>query len=236
MPDRVSLSIIVPVYNEYENIPVLLTSLCGVIDKHCELIFVDGGSDDGSLKKIKACRNKLEGAAKVIVCESGKGRAQQMNTGASLASGDILMFLHADTRLPQDMIQSTHTFRRSGLSWGRFDVKLDTRGFAFSMIAWMMNWRSRLSGIATGDQCIFVKQSVFHQVMGFPDQALMEDIELSRRLKKVSRPYCVRSKVLTSARKWREHGVLRTIWLMWRLRAAYALGVSAETLVKQYYT
>ena len=157
-----------------------------------------------------------------------------MNAGAAAARGDILLFLHADTRLPND----TDGLMRDGLArsarvWGRFDVQFDG-GRLFSLIAFLMNLRSRLTGIATGDQGIFVIRSVFESVGGFPPIELMEDIALSARLKHISRPLCLRARVTTSARRWRTHGILNTVLLMWRLRLAFFFGADPARLAQRY--
>jgi len=167
----------------------------------------------------------------VVVAE--RGRARQMNAGAQACGGALLLFLHADTRLPE----AADAMVRAALAvqaWGRFDVRIDGRPLMLRVVAALMNLRSRLSGIATGDQAIFVRRDVFEAVGGFPDQPLMEDIELSCRLLRVSRPACLRARVRTSGRRWEQRGVWRTIALMWRLRWAYWRGVPAERLAEAY--
>jgi len=169
-----------------------------------------------------------------LVCAM-RGRAQQMNAGAATAFGDVLLFLHADTRLPdgaKGLIDAALTGNRH--VWGRFDVRLDGVGWRLRVVAAAMNVRSRLTGIATGDQAIFARRSVFERVGGFPLQPLMEDIELSRRLRAISRPVCIRARAVTSARRWESRGVGRTIVLMWWLRFAYWCGVSPERLARRY--
>ena len=155
-----------------------------------------------------------------------------MNAGASTASGDSFLFLHADTRLPPDadrLIERALERRR----WGRFDVRIEG-GMALAVVAFFMNWRSRISGIATGDQGIFVARTAFESIGGFPDLPLMEDVELSARLKKISPPACITRRATTSGRRWQRHGVLRTILLMWRLRLAYFLGARPDELARRY--
>jgi rSAM/selenodomain-associated transferase 2 len=167
--------------------------------------------------------------------EAPRGRASQMNAGAALARGDILVFLHADTRLPADASQLIlGALARSGCAWGRFDVRIEGAHPLFPVIAFFMNARSRLTGIATGDQAMFVSRGVFAAVGGFPNIALMEDITLARNLKRVSRPLCLRARVTTSGRRWEERGVVRTILLMWRLRLAYFFGAKPESLARRY--
>jgi rSAM/selenodomain-associated transferase 2 len=156
-----------------------------------------------------------------------------MNAGAALATGDLLLFLHADTRLPQDAAALVATALGTR-TWGRFDVRIAGRPWLLRGVAWMMNGRSRLTGIATGDQAIFVRRAVFAAVGGFPDQPLMEDIELSRRLKRRGPPACLRERVVTSGRRWEEQGLWRTILLVWRLRFDYWRGVPAQQLAVRY--
>ncbi|MEO6696754.1 MAG: TIGR04283 family arsenosugar biosynthesis glycosyltransferase, partial [Gammaproteobacteria bacterium] len=164
-----------------------------------------------------------------------RGRARQMNLGAATACGEILLFLHADTRLPQNAGAVIHSgLAQTGARWGRFDVRLSGRPPLLRVVEALMNWRSRLTGIATGDQAIFVRRDLFERAGGFPDIPLMEDIALSRILKRFSRPFCVRERVITSSRRWEQHGIVRTIFLMWRLRLAYALGADPEQLVRRY--
>ena len=159
----------------------------------------------------------------------------EVNAGALKASGRILLFLHADTRLPPDALGAVERALASGAQrWGRFDVAIASRHRMLGVVAWTMNWRSRLSGIATGDQALFVLRDEFYRVDGFPDQALMEDIELSRRLRAGSRPVALKQQVITSGRRWEQHGVWRTILLMWRLRFLYWLGASPERLAHRY--
>jgi rSAM/selenodomain-associated transferase 2 len=157
-----------------------------------------------------------------------------MNAGRAVARGEVLLFLHADTRLPEraDTL-ILEGLARSGRAWGRFDVRFDRRG-VLSVIAFMMNFRSRLTGIATGDQALFVRRAAFDSVSGFPSIALMEDVALSVRLKRISRPLCIRVRVIASGRRWRQHGTLRTILLMWQLRLAYFFGADPAHLARRY--
>jgi rSAM/selenodomain-associated transferase 2 len=168
------------------------------------------------------------------VLAAERGRAAQMNAGRAVARGDVLLFLHADTRLPNRadaLILDGLT--DSGRAWGRFDVRFNRRG-VLSLIAFMMNLRSRLTGIATGDQALFVTRAAFDSAGGFPSIALMEDVALSVRLKRISRPLCIRARVTTSGRRWRQHGMLRTIFLMWRLRLAFFFGADPAHLARRY--
>lgn len=181
-----------------------------------EVIVVDGGSDDGTAALAEGLCDR--------VLTAPRGRAAQMNAGAREAKGDVLVFLHADTRLPEDFSLGSHV-------WGRFDVEIDGRHPLLKVVAWSMNLRSRLTGIATGDQAIFVRRDAFP---GFPEIALMEDVALSKLLKRRGAPACLRQRVVTSGRRWESRGVLRTIGLMWRLRLLYFLGVSPERLARRY--
>lgn len=220
------LSIVVPVLNEAENLPALLARLVPLRACGTEIIVVDGGSRDDS--------PSLVARANVTLIRSPAGRARQMNAGAAQASGDTLLFLHADTALPALADRMILAALTGPKSWGRFDVRIAGRSPMLRVVAAMMNLRSRLTGIATGDQAIFVTRKAFDAVGGFPDLPLMEDIELSRRLKAVSPPICLRQRVLTSGRRWETRGVWRTIFLMWRLRFAWWRGEPAERLARRY--
>ena len=221
------LSIIVPMLNEAEALPQLLAQLSVYSARGCEIMLIDGGSTDDS--------DTLARKAGFTVLNAQRGRARQMNAGVTFATGDIFLFLHADTLLPDSadsLIQEALRKNRAG--WGRFDVQITGESLWLPVIASMMNLRSRLSGIATGDQAIFVQRDLFNEAGGFPDQPLMEDIELSRHLKEFLPPICLRAKVTTSGRRWETCGVIRTVILMWRLRLAYYLGVPAESLARTY--
>ncbi|MGL6162307.1 TIGR04283 family arsenosugar biosynthesis glycosyltransferase [Microbulbifer sp.] len=221
------LSIIVPLLNERNLIAELAKQLQPWQQRHdCEVILVDGGSGDGTAQLAR------DAGLRVLV--SPRGRARQMNCGAASARGEILLFLHGDTQLPVNALELIEDALAEKYRWGRFDVRIAGRSFWFPLIATLINWRSRLSGIATGDQAIFVHRREFEQLGGFPEQPLMEDIELSRRLLKISRPACIGVPVSTSGRRWQSRGVLRTVLLMWRLRFAYWRGVPAETLARRY--
>lgn len=224
-----SISIIIPVLNEASTLCSNLPLLYRLLAAGHELIIVDGGSSDGSEQVARQFSDK--------VLISAPGRAQQMNAGAAAATGDILLFLHIDTLLPESAAQLIiNGLRTSGRRWGRFDVKLSGTHPAFVLIAVMMNLRSRLSGVATGDQAMFVERALFVETGGFPDIALMEDVALSKRLRSVGRPLCLSSRVSSSSRRWEQHGILRTIWLMWRLRLEYFLGADPAVLHQRYYS
>ncbi len=191
-----------------------------------ELILVDGGSDDGTGELARTLVDRL--------IDSPAGRARQMNAGARVARGEILWFLHLDSRLPPGAAQQVIDSARGG-GWGRFDVRLSGRHILFRLIERLMNLRSCISGIATGDQGIFVHRELFFAPDGFPDIPLMEDIVLSRRLRYRRRPVCLRPPLVTSSRRWERHGILRTVLLMWYLRLAYFLGASPDYLARLYH-
>jgi rSAM/selenodomain-associated transferase 2 len=219
------LSIIVPLLNEAQSLPALLQRLSALQDDGCEVIIADGGSTDGSIA--------IAERAGFTVLHAPRGRARQMNAGAASASSQALLFLHADTCLPRGAAGLIAAALEKSC-WGRFDVRITGRAAMLKVIAGMMNWRSRLSGIATGDQAMFVTRAAFDAVDGFPDQPLMEDIALSSRLRALARPACLRARALTSGRRWEKNGVWRTMLLMWRLRLAYWRGVPAGELAKAY--
>jgi rSAM/selenodomain-associated transferase 2 len=221
------LSIIVPMLNEAPALPDLLGHLLPLRRGGVEVVLVDGGSEDGSAA--------IAASAGFEVVRAERGRARQMNAGAAAASGDVLLFLHADTRLPDGAIELIDAALADGRRlWGRFDVEFDLRTWTMHATAFGMNLRSRLSGIATGDQALFMTRAAFDAVGGFPDQPLMEDVEITTRLRRRSRPACIRRPVLTSARRWQSRGPWRTILLMWRLRLAYWFGASPADLWRQY--
>ena len=222
----VRLSIILPVLDEAASISTTLASLAPLQAAGHELIVVDGGSQDAT---VALCR-----AAACQVLTGPRGRARQMNAGAAGAQGEVLLFLHADTQLPAHADVLIDAALQRGALWGRFDVRILGQSAMLPLIAMLMNLRSRVSGIATGDQAMFVRRELFRRLGGFADQPLMEDIELSRRLRALGRPACLRQPVRTSGRRWDTQGVWRTIWLMWRLRWRYWRGVSPELLAREY--
>jgi rSAM/selenodomain-associated transferase 2 len=221
------LSIIMPVLDEGEGIAGELDALADLRALGVEVIVADGGSSDATVQ-----RARLR-ADRVVVAP--RGRAMQMNAGAEKASGDVLLFLHSDTRLPAEAERLVlDGLSRSGRAWGRFDVAIEGRNPLFKMVAMMMNLRSRITGIATGDQAMFVTREAFKVAGGFPPVALMEDIALSKMLKRASRPLCIGQRAITSGRRWERHGVLRTIVLMWRLRLAFFFGADPAALARRY--
>lgn len=221
------VSVIIPTLNESPAIAETLCDLQPARGDWLEIIVVDGGSSDDTAERVKPL------ADNVLIAPAG--RARQMNAGAVEAGGDYLWFLHADTRLSTPaVLDELAAALLKGAAWGRFDVRLSGSGIMFRVIAFFMNRRSRLTGIATGDQGIFVRRAVFQEIGGFPDQPLMEDIELSSRLKRRAGPVCLRGPLVTSSRRWRQNGVWRTIWLMWSLRWAYWRGASPDVLHRRY--
>ena len=221
------LSIIIPSLNEAKGIAAQLAGLSPLRQRGHEVIVADGGSDDGTAELARPLVD--------AVIDVPRGRAAQMNAGAACARGEVLLFLHADTRLPgmADELILGH-LAVCGWAWGRFDVIIEGSHPLLPVIAWFMNRRSRWTGIATGDQAMFVRREVFDAVGGFPDIALMEDIALSKILKSIGPPICLKSPVVTSGRRWERHGVLRTILKMWSLRLAYFLGADPARLAKAY--
>jgi rSAM/selenodomain-associated transferase 2 len=220
------LSIVVPTLNEAAGIVATLQALAPLRARGHELIVVDGGSTDATAA--------LAAPLADVVVFAEPGRAAQMNAGAALAQGEWLLFLHADTRLPPEAEAALRRARQSGARWGRFDVRIEGRSAWLPVIATLMNWRSRLTGIATGDQALFVETALFRRLGGYAPLPLMEDIELCRRLRTISPPSCLRERVLTSGRRWESRGVLSTILLMWRLRWRYWRGTPAEELARAY--
>jgi len=221
------LSIVVPVLDEAAIVEHALARLAPLRSRGCQLIVADGGSRDGTAELARPYADHVVAAR--------RGRAAQMNAGAAIAGGDVLLFLHVDSVLPDDadglilgaLADAAH-------DWGRFDIAIDGRHALLPLIAWFMNRRSRLTGICTGDQGMFVRAQTFAARGGFPLIDLMEDIALSRSLKRSSRPACLRQRVVTSGRRWERRGPLRTMLMMWRLRLAYFLGADPRRLASVY--
>ena len=223
---RPALCIVVPVLNEAPGLAARLAELQPLRRRGAHLVVVDGGSEDESLAIARAHAD--------LAFVAPRGRAAQMNAGAAACPADTLLFVHADTRLPADADALVARALAGPFAWGRFDVRIDSRRPTLRLVERMMNLRSRLTGIATGDQCLFVRHDLFRAVGGFPDIPLMEDIALSRRLLQHGRPACLRDQVVTSARRWERDGVWRTVLLMWRLRAAYFFGADPAHLALRY--
>jgi rSAM/selenodomain-associated transferase 2 len=229
------MAVIIPVLNEAA---LLNTRLPELLGQHGfdEIIVVDGGSTDKSLEVV--CKHLPPDASSawpvLRLAQSARGRARQMNAGAQMAEADVLLFLHADTTLPPDAAAHVRESIRAGHLWGRFDVRLSGRHVLFRVIERLMSWRSAASGIATGDQAIFVRRDVFRVFGGFAPLPLMEDIDLSRRLKWAGKPARRRETVVTSSRRWEQQGILRTILMMWTLRFLYWAGVAPLRLARWY--
>jgi rSAM/selenodomain-associated transferase 2 len=222
-----AVSVIVPVLNEAMTIDVVLRSLAAARPRGVEVIVADGGSTDNT--SINARHHHCQ------VVSAPRGRGAQMNAGAAIARGNILLFLHADTRLPENFDQIVIAeMARTKRAWGRFDVSIKGRHPLLPIVAMMMNFRSRLTGIATGDQAMFIHRNAFAAVGGFPDVPLMEDIIMSRRLNRLTRPLCLAARATTSGRRWDERGFFRTVLLMWRLRLALRFGASPDALARAY--
>jgi len=221
------ISIVVPTLNEAGEVAAALAELAQLRSRGHEVIVVDGGSSDGT-------PTLARGAADLFV-SAPRGRASQMNAGAALARGEILLFLHADTRLPENAdARILQGLARSRRAWGRFDVRIEGESRLLPAIAFFMNLRSRATGIATGDQAMFVRRDAFERAGGFPPLELMEDVALSRSLTRVSRPLCLADKVVTSGRRWDRHGVLRTVLLMAWLRLQFFFGAAPARLARLY--
>jgi len=219
------LSIVMPVLNEAGGIVEALTALAPLRARGVEIIVSDGGSGDATVALARPLAD--------IVVVAPRGRGRQMNAGAAASYGDVLLFLHADTRLPSDAdALISDGLGRTGRTWGRFDVRIAGAHRLFPVIAAAMNLRSRVTGIATGDQAIFTTKAAFGP--GFPDIPLMEDIAMTRRLKRIGSPLCIAAPVVTSGRRWEKHGVIKTILLMWWLRLAYFLGANPVRLARSY--
>jgi rSAM/selenodomain-associated transferase 2 len=217
------LSVVVPALNEAAGIRAALEALRPLRARGHEVIMVDGGSSDGTAELARALCDR--------VLSAPRGRALQMNAGARAASGTALLFLHADTRLPERADEIVFAALRSA-RWGRFDVEIEGSHPLLRLVARAMNLRSRLTGIATGDQAIFVRREAF---TGFPEIELMEDVAFSKAMKRLGAPASRRERVVTSGRRWESRGVLRTVLLMWRLRLMYFLGARPERLARIYH-
>lgn len=225
MPSKVLVSIVIPVLNESVSIENCLRPLQHLRCQGYQIIAADGGSDDDSVDLLTPLVDT------VISCRPG--RANQMNAGAAQAVGEWLLFLHADTYLP-DTSQIKAVLSETTRLWGFFPVRLSGSHFMFRIIERAISWRSRLSSVATGDQCIFIRRDIFSQVGGFPNVVLMEDVAMSKCLRKNSSPLCWPEPVKTSSRRWEQYGIFKTVILMWRLRFLYFLGVRPEKLQQLY--
>ena len=221
------LSVVIPCLNEAAGIVAALERLQPLRRRGVEVIVVDGGSSDDSVALAAALADQ--------VLSAPRGRASQMNAGAAVARGTVLLFLHADCALPADGDRLiVDGLQAGGKHWGRFDVNLDGAHPLLRLIAFMMNWRSRLTGIATGDQGLFMTRGLFAEAGGFPAVPLMEDIAISKSLKTFGAPLCLSERITASGRRWDERGALRTMLLMWRLRLAYFFGADPANLALRY--
>jgi rSAM/selenodomain-associated transferase 2 len=226
-PYPIRLCAIVPTFNEAETIASCIAAILAASGSAIEIVVVDGGSSD---ETVTIARQSM---VHTVVADGS--RARQMNAGAAAASGNVLLFLHADTRLPAGADRLIADALLAGnFVWGRFDVRIEPSCGLLSVVAFMMNLRSRVSGIATGDQAIFVRRDAFEQIGGFPDIPLMEDIALSKALRAIGWPKCLSARVSTSSRRWLGHGVVRTILMMWKLRLLYYWGADPEYLAQLY--
>ncbi len=223
------LAIIIPCLNEQQHIVETLQPLQRCRAEGVHIIVVDGGSTDDTVSLAEPLADQ--------VLTASKGRALQMNAGAAACeSYQGLLFLHADTVLPAAAVLTTvpTLLVSHPQAWGRFNVRLSGKQWLLRVVEWAINQRSCFTGIATGDQAMFMTRQAFEQAGGFPDIPLMEDVALSHALKRLHKPVCLKTQVLTSSRRWEQRGIVRTIVLMWSLRLAYTLGVSPQRL-QQYY-
>ena len=219
------LSIIIPVLNEERTIAGTVSDLARV--EACEIIVVDGGSTDRTAEVVR------DGPARLVA--AARGRAAQMNQGARHAAGDVLLFLHADTRLPATAGSDVErSMADPGCVGGRFDIRLDSPSPLLRIVGHMISLRSRLTRVATGDQAIFVRRTVFEGLGGFPEIPIMEDVAFCRALKRQGRIACLHSRVVSSARRWEQNGPVRTILLMWALKVLYLAGVAPARLKRLY--
>lgn len=223
-----TVCIIVPVYNEQANVGAFLQQLRGVISgrEDVELLVVDGGSSDDTVRIVQS--------SGVALLESATGRARQMNFAAAHTRASYLLFLHCDTTLPDTFLDDFSRVAASQAPWGFFQLRLTGAAIGFRIIEWAISWRSKLVGIGTGDQAIFVRRDVWRDVGGYAELALMEDVDLCRRLRRRFRPTVIAHPVTTSSRRWERHGLVRTVVLMWWLRACFCLGVNDKTLARWY--
>lgn len=221
------ISIIIPVLNEADTIEQALKNLSSIAGDCCEIIVVDGGSDDNTVALAKPLVDKT-------ITTKNSGRALQMNAGASAASGHSLLFLHCDTRLPGNFFKISKIITTA--RWGFFMVRLSGHSRWFRLVEAMMNIRSRVSRVATGDQGLFLSRQCFDELSGFADMAIMEDVELCKRLRRCSPPVVIGNKLVTSSRRWEKNGIVKTIVLMWWLRLLYFLGAPPDKLVSYYYS
>ncbi len=236
MSATLSISIIVPIYNEGRYVVDLVEHLHGLEGLH-EVILVDASDPhyrEIVAKSVQAITTSSESSKIELVTSHVAGRALQMNLGAKLSSGDVLVFLHCDTRLPDDATRLIRQVVEGGCEWGRFDIALESKGLIYRLIERMVNLRSRVRRIGTGDQAMFIATALFNQCEGYPEIDLMEDIAMCKKLNQHCRPGLIKKSVITSARRWQNRGVLKTIFLMWKLRLLFWLGVDSTRLARMY--
>jgi len=222
-----TVALVIPVLNEAKSLMHSIERLKALHDTY-HVMFCDGGSHDDTCVLLQKYSFNY--------CRSPRGRALQMNTGAFSCDSDILIFIHADTTISSSDIELVKkAMQDESIVGGRFDVCLSGKNFAFRIIEWMINLRSRITGISTGDQCQFVRRSIFEEMSGFPEQGLMEDVEFSKQLKRYGKIACLKNKVVTSSRRWEENGIIKTVILMWKLRLLYWLGTPPEKLAEIYH-
>jgi len=229
-----TITVVIPVYNESDNTDKYFKSIVALSNQADQVIIVDGNSVDGTYELLREKISALSRAEKISLYQSKPGRARQMNVGTVKNTSDAVIFLHFDTILPASGVEQVRESIRSGVLWGRFDVELDGKKFIFRVIEKLMNYRSVLTNIATGDQAIFVRRDVFKLIGGYPELPLMEDIALSKNLKEISAAKRIESPVLTSSRRWQSNGVWKTIVMMWSIRLAYWSGIKPERLARWY--
>ena len=223
---NVKLSIVIPTLNESDQIEQCLNNLQPLRHRGHEIIVVDGGSNDNTVPLASSLCDRI--------IQSERSRSIQMNAGSASASGQCILFLHADTDLPEDVVDIFSKIINIENVWGRFDIQLSGQSWMFRIIETCMNIRSRATGIATGDQVIFVGKELFSKVNGFPEIALMEDVAISKLLIKFSKPICFTEKVVSSSRRWKENGIIKTIIKMWIIRLLYYFQFDTERLAKLY--
>ena len=219
------IGIVIPALNEGQSLPLLLADLAP-LGASVEIIVSDGGSTDDTARIAEAC------GARVV--HSLRGRALQLRAGAALCSAPVLVFLHADSRLPAETLRRLTALRPAD-GWGFFRPQLAGRSRCLPLVSWCMAWRSRLSGIATGDQGLYLSRALHDRIGGFPEQPLMEDIEICARLRRVAAPQALAERVVSSGRRWDRDGAVRTILLMWWLRLRYRFGADPAVLHRAYY-
>lgn len=231
------LSVVAPLYNEGRRARALADRL-RAMPGLAEAVLVDASDDAASMAVVDELESTVTVAPAIrLIRVAAPGRARQMNAGAAACTGDVLLFLHADTRLPGRAAERIAAAVGRGRRWGWFDLKLDARGLAYRVIERMISWRARLTGIATGDMALFVERNLFMAEGGFAELPLFEDVEFSRRLqasRRAGRPAVIKARATTSARRWRQHGVIRTVFLMWKLRFLYWRGRDPARLAAAY--